>query len=294
MDNKFYIKKFIRDDGAVLEFDGQEILLAEDNNLLQRANPNTTAINFTEADGGEMLSQRLETTEQIINGLIIPKTSEYWTLFNQLAAFFKINHIYKIVYKKRSGNMFAISNAWISTALQVIPTPYEKYSNWSVGLTLGSDLWREYAEDQNGNEIYANSVEIPLVTSAVGGEDWGNVGLVIDDVGEVWISGSGGVQSIMIDSTTIVYPVWTVIGPCVNPKLQNNTTDTEAEYAGTVAAGQTLIVDFESGEARLDGALVTRLVSGIVSCTPGDNLIGFNSDGGETKVSTLSWNNIIS
>lgn len=294
MEDKFYIEKFIRDDGATLEFDGQEILLAEDNNLLQRANPNTTTINFTEADGGEMLSQRLETVEQVINGLILPKTSEYWTLFNQLAAFFKINHIYKIVYKKRSGNMFAISNAWVSTALQINPTPHEKYSNWSVGLMLGSNLWREYAEDSNGNEIYANSVEIPLVTSAVGGEDWDNVGLVIDNVGEVWISGSGGVQSIMIDSTTVVYPVWTVVGPCVNPKLQNNTTDTEAEYAGAVAAGQTLIIDFESGEARLDGALVTRLVSGVVSCAPGENLIGFNSDGGETKVSTLSWNNIIS
>lgn len=294
MENKFYINKFIRDDGAVLEFDGQEILLAEDNNLLQRANPNTTAINFTEVNGGEMLSQKLETVEQTINGLILPKTSEYWTLFNRLVAFFKINHTYKIIYKKRGGNMFAINNTWISTALQVTPTPYEEYSNWSVSLTLGSDLWREYAEDASGNEIYANSVEIPLATNAVGGEDWDNVGLVIDDVGEVWIGGSGGVQSIMINSTTVVYPVWTVIGPCVNPKLQNNTTDSEAEYAGTVAAGQTLTVDFESGEAKLDGALVTRLVSGIVSCAPGENLIGFNSDGGETQTSTLSWNNIIS
>lgn len=294
MQNKFYIKKIIRDDGVTLEFDGEEILLADDNTLLQRANPNTTTVDFTEADGGEMLSQRLETVEQTINGLIIPKFNDYWTLFSRLVAFFKIQHTFKIIYIKRDGSMFAVNNSWISAALQVIPTPYEEYSSWSVGLTIGNDLWREYTEDASGNETYAHSVEIPLVTSAVGGEEWDDVGLVLDEVGEVWSGGSGGIQSIMINSTTNVYPVWSVKGPSVNPRLQNNTTDSEAEYSGTVATGQTLVVDFESGEARLDGALVTRLVSGLVSCAPGENLIGFNSDGGETKSSTLSWNNILS
>lgn len=293
MEGKFYIKKFIRDDGATLELDGVKILLAEENAFLQRADPNTTTIEFTEADGGEMLSQRLTTVEQTINGLLLAKDNDYWTLANKMIGFFKIRHFFKIIYIKKSGEMFAVSNAWISTALQIVPTPYEQYANWSIGLTAGNDFWREYTEDESGHETYAHSVEIPLLASAMGGENWDDVGLVADEVGEDWLNGSGGIQSIMIDSTATVYPVWTVVGPCVNPRLQNNTTDSQAEYNGTVAAGQTLIVDFETGEAKLDGALVTRLVRGIVSCVPGDNLIGFNSDGGATDTSTLSWNNII-
>ena len=80
----------------------------------------------------------------------------------------------------------------------------------------------------------------------------------------------------------------------MNPKLQNNTTDTNAEYDGTVAEGQTLTVDFTAGTAYLDSALVSRSVYGVVSFRPGENIVGFNSDGGATDSSTISWNNIIS
>lgn len=293
MYDKFYIKKFIRDDGMSLELDAEELYLDVDNTLLVRPEPNTTAVSFTEADGGEMLRQRLDVTEQVINGVIVPKTTPYWSLVEKLVGFFKINHIYKIIYVKKDGAMFAVSNAWISTSLQIPPTAREEYSRWTLGLTLGNDYWREYTENASGEETYANSVEIPLLTSAVGGEDWDDVGLVLDDVGEVWIAGGGGIQSIMISSTTTIYSICKIVGPCVNPRIQNNTTDTEAVYNGTVADGQTLIIDFESGEARLDGALVTRLVTGIISCVPGENLIGFNSDGGSTDSALLSWNNII-
>ena len=37
MDNKFYIKKFIRDDGQTLAFDAEEIYLAGDMRPLQKA-----------------------------------------------------------------------------------------------------------------------------------------------------------------------------------------------------------------------------------------------------------------
>ena len=119
------------------------------------------------------------------------------------------------------------------------------------------------------------------------------MGLVADSVGEVWVDGEGGVQSVIINSVSAVYPIWVVQGECVSPTLQNNTTDTLAVYNGTVAAGQTLVVDFEAGTARLDGALVTRNVTGLVRCVPGENIMGFNSDGGHTEASEIKWNNVI-
>lgn len=293
MEDKLYIKKFIRDDGETLSFDGEEIYLAEKNTLLVRANPATTAVEYTESDGGEMIRQRNATYTQTINGLIVPKTSTYWDLETRLSLFFKINHTYKIIYVKKDGSMFAISDAWISMGLQIVPVPHETYSEWSIDFTIGNNGWREYSENESGQEIYANTVVLPLISAASGGEIWDSVGLVADSVGEEWESGHGGVQTVNIASTQTIYPVWVVEGPCVNPKLQNNTTDTIAEFNGTVASGQTLTVDFEAGTAYLDSALVTRYVAGIVSFAPGENVAGFNSDGGSTQESTISWNNII-
>ena len=101
MNDKLYIKKIIRDDGASFAFDGQEIYLAKDNTLLVRPDPNTTSVEFTEADGGEMVRQRNATYSQTVNGLIIPKETDYWTLTSALSLFFEINHTYKLVYIKR-------------------------------------------------------------------------------------------------------------------------------------------------------------------------------------------------
>ena len=293
MNDKLYIKKFIRDDGETLAFDGEEIYLAQENTLLTRPDPRTTAVEYTEANGGEMIHQQNTIYEQPINGLIIPKTTDYWTLVSELSLFFRINHNYKIVYTKKDGSMFAISNAWISSGLQIIPVPHEEYSSWNITLTIGNINWTEYSEDSEGKEIYANTVTLPLLSAGSGGEKWDSIGLVADNVGEVWEEGAGGVQSVSIASTQVVYPVWVVKGPCVNPLLQNNTTDTLASYDGTVASGQTLTVDFTAGVAYLDTALVTRNVTGLVSFNPGENIAGFNSDGGATNTSTISWNNVI-
>ena len=190
--------------------------------------------------------------------------------------------------------MFAISDAWISAGLQIVPVPHETYSSWTVTLTVGNSDWYEYSEDSSGKEIYSNTVTLPLIGNTTGGEIWDSVGLVSDNVGEEWAIGRGGVQAVNIASTKVIYPVWVVHGPCINPKLQNNTTDTNAEYDGTVAEGQTLTVDFTAGTAYLDSALVSRSVYGVVSFRPGENIAGFNSDGGATDSSTISWNNIIS
>lgn len=293
MDGKLYIKKIIRDDGEVLLFDAKEIYLSESNTLLVRPDPNTTAVDYTEADGGEMVAQRNSTYSQTINGLIVPKETDYWALVSRLSSFFQINHTFKVIYIKKDGTMFAVPGAWISTGLQIIPVPYEEYSQWNIGLTFGDTNWTEYAEDSEGHEIYSNVVTLPLISASSGGENWDSVGLVSDDVGEEWESGSGGVQTVNIASTRPIYPVWIVQGPCDNPRLQNNTTDTNAEFDGTVAEGQTLTVNFAEGTAYLDSALVTRYVFGSVSFMPGDNLVGFNSDGGATQTSTISWNNVI-
>lgn len=293
MNDKFYIKKIIRDDAETLIFDDNEIYLAEKNNLLIRPDPNTTAVEYTGVDGGEMIKQRNTIYQQEIVGLIIPRTTDYWTLTQTLSSFFKINHTYKIVYIRKDGTMFAASNAWISNGLQIPPEPRETYSEWSVEFAIGNTAWTEYSEDASGKEIYSNTITLPLISANAGGEIWDSVGLVSDNVGEEWEKGAGGAQTVNIQSTQAIYPIWTVVGPCTNPTISNNTTDTLASFEGTVAAGQTLTVDFAESVAYLNTALVTRYIDGYISLAPGENTVWFNSDGGATESSTISWNNIV-
>ena len=172
MEDKIYLKKFIRDDGKTLEMDGRELYLADDNTLLVQADPSTTEIEYTEADGGEMIRQRLAINDQTINGLIVPRNENYWELYQRVSSFFQINHEYKLIYKRKSGEMFAVKDAWLSTRPQIIPHPYENYSEWSITFRVGEPFWTEYAESPSGDEIYAHSVTLSLVTANQGGEVW--------------------------------------------------------------------------------------------------------------------------
>lgn len=287
-DNKIYIVKFIRDDDVELEFDAKNILLNEENTLLTRPDPDTSEVNFTETNGGVMVRQRNPIFTQDINGLIVPKTRSYREIYMEIAAFWKINHTYKIVYITTDGDMFSVDRAWISSGLQIPPRPHSDYAEWTISLNIGTDQWHEY--DPGG---YAHELTLPIVTAGNGGETWDTVGLVADDIGEDWDDGRGGAQDVVFDSTDIVYPVWEVKGPCQRPTLQNNTTNTFATFELNVAEGQTLVVNFETGVAMLDDALVSRYLSGVVSCKPGVNTMGFNSDGGAQDECTLKWNNIV-
>lgn len=299
MSQYFYVKKIVRDDKQFLVFDQTEIYLDKDNSLLTRPEVETTKVEYTEADGGEMVAQRLNSGEQVINGLIIPKNTDYWTLRNRLTAFFQINHTYFIVYEKISGETlvagakFKTGNAWISENLQVPPEPKENFSRFTVVLGIGAPGFQEYAENDQGEEIFANSVSIGLVSASSGGEEWDFIGQVWDSIGQVWEAGDGGLQGIFVQSTTAIYPVWEVSGEAVNPSIRDNITNTEATYNGTVAAGQTLVVDFASGTATIDGVNVTRNLEGELKLQPGNNLLGFDIDSGSAIQSTIKWNNFI-
>lgn len=300
MSKLFYVKKIVRSDGEQLVIDQHEIYLAEDNELLVRPEPRTSFEDYTEANGGEMIRQQLPSFVQTLNGLIVAKENDYFTIRTRMTAFFKINFTYFIVYEKISGETFTQGEkfksaaAWIENNFQAPPTPKEEYSEWSVGLRIGSPLYQEYAEDSSGKETYANIVNVPLVSLATGGQVWDSVGQVWDSVGQLWEAGEGGIQNVAVQSASVVYPCWVVAGEAVNPTLRNNANGTEASFTGTVGAGQTLTVDFEAGTAKLDGVTVTRQLSGTLRLDNGENLIAFDTDGGSAQTSTIKWNNFLS
>lgn len=296
----FYIKKIVRDDGEKLSFDQNEIYLADSNaNLLMRPDVETTSVEYTEADGGEMIAQRLASYDQQINGIIAPKTSNYWTLRNQVAGFFQKNHTFYIVYEKSSGDysvegdLFKSGNAWISDNLQIPPTPRELYSPWEVTLHVGNPGYQEYVEDSSGKEIFANSVNVGLLSAASGGSEWDQYGQKWDTIGQVYVAGEGGLQTVSASTTQDIYPVWVIEGPVTNPSIYNDSTSTQAFYDGSISSGQTLTVDFASGKASIDGIVVSSNLSGELTLTNGTNYVGFAIDSGTIDSSTLKWNNYL-
>lgn len=296
----FYIKKIVRSDGEVLEFNREELYLADENaNLLMRPDVETTAVEYTEADGGEMIAQRMTSYDQDINGIIAPKTTPYWTLRNEVAGFFVKNLTYVIIYAKASGDeltdgeLFKSGEAWLSSNLQIPPTPRELYSPWSVTLHVGKPGYQEYAEDDQGHEIFANSATVGLLSAASGGQTWDSVGSEWDSVGQEWVAGEGGLVSISTDTSQDIYPVWVVEGTATNPTIYNSTTGTSATYDGSIASGQTLTVDFATGKATLDGATVTANLSGQLTLANGTNSVGFDISNGSITSSTLNWNNYL-
>ena len=291
--NKFKIWKLLRDDGEKLVIDDKEIYLAQDSSILAMPEIDTSEVEYTEVDGGEMIRQRLHPLTQTIKGIVLPNTeSVYLELVTKLINFFTINHTYTILYRTKTGKLFTRRDAWLSDGFQVTPIANEDYLTFTCSLKVSRRFMYEYADDGNGNEMYSNSVTLPLLTAAYGGRVWDAIGSVYDTVGSVYEEGNSGVKNIMVNSKVRIYPVWSVKGPCNNPQLQNNTTDTVARYSGFIASGQMLVVNFETNEARIDRLLVSRNVTGQVYLDPGINTVGFNSEGGDTKESMVEWRNI--
>ena len=291
--NKFTLAALIRDDGKRLDLTGSEIRLSADNSLLARPEIESSDIDYTDMNGGEMIRQRLSSYTQTINGIITPGNTSFWNLYTAISSFFAINHTFTLVYCRKDGELFAVKNAWRSGDLELPVPADEGNTTFSTEFKVGNSVLFEYSEDSSGHEVYSNNVKLGRVSAATGGEVWDSKGQVFDAVGEVWAGASGGLSSVFVSSTIKVYPVWVLRGPAVNPSIQNNTTDTSATYRGSISSTQTLVVDFSTGEALLNGAIVSRNVIGQLSIAPGNNLVGFDVEGGEATTSELEWNNVI-
>lgn len=292
MTKYFYIKKIIRDDGVQLAFDQYEIYLDEENTLLTRPEIATTSIDYTEADGGEMISQRLLSGIQTINGIIIPKDHSYWELREQLTTFFIPRQTYKIIYERVfDGALFQTGGCWLSENLQVPPEPRENFSKFTLSLGVGSAKLSQYAENESGEEVYAGEAEIFLESLRRGGLVWDEIGAKWDGNGAIW--SQGGNNLIAVQTAMAIQPIWVVEGRVVNPTIINRKNQTTATFTGTLVEGQTLTVDFSQDTAMVDSTDMSESLSGELTLEPGVNEIVFTSDDGSTTVSVLKWNGTI-
>lgn len=113
--------------------------------------------------------------------------------------------------------------------------------------------------------------------------------------GAIWESGSGGgPTTVEVDSIDNVYPIWTVSGPAVNPQLSVLSTNTTINYAGTVTASQTLVIDMFNKTATLNGTSVIGNVYGDwVNFAPGNNRVVYTTNNADANPSIIQWQEVV-
>ena len=290
-------------DGESIVFGEYPFLFSQSMSFFSPAAMRETVLEYAGYDGGEPVAQHKGIRPLDVIGIIEAKQrDQYWTARTALSQFFTTSEdgtptIYKAVFIKADGTMFAAQKCWLSPNDVSITSLYEhRDAKFSLSLRFGDPYFYEYSEDEAGDEIMSNIITLPLLTANAGGSSHDSVGAIYDSVGKVYEAGSGGVQTIVVDSIRNVYPIWTVYGSSVNPSLVSNTTGGTLSYTGTLNSGDILVVDMAAQTAKLNGAAVTANVSGDwIYLKPGQNSIGYNSSSasGLGEQSTVTWNGII-
>lgn len=291
----FILALFIRDDG-------QRLLLGDGyydfNQKLQHFQSNSIANDVVEiqGDSGQLLAgQVMRSGTQKFEGYIGDATTNRQTIEQKRSdfmAFFRIKHFYKVIYIFPDGTAIQRQRGYLTDA-PTIPEIFQRFPEYSVALNFEDVNYYEYAEDAEGNEIYANIAELMLNVAKRGGLVWGAIGAVSDSAGYIWEEG-GSVQNIVtVAGVDSAWPVWTVQGGAQNPTLTNITTGQTITWQGFVPEGQTLTINMAEMTADLAGANVFEYITGEwIRLAPGNNTLVYNA-GNADKSSTLSWNGVL-
>lgn len=291
----FILALFIRDDG-------QRLLLGDGyydfNQKLQHFQSNSIANDVVEiqGDSGQLLAgQVMRSGTQKFEGYIGDATTNRQTIEQKRSdfmAFFRIKHFYKVIYIFPDGTAIQRQRGYLTDA-PTIPEIFQRFPEYSVALNFEDANYYEYAEDAEGNEIYANIAEIMLNVAKRGGLVWDANGAVSDSAGYIW-EGGGSVQNIVtVAGVDSAWPVWTVQGGAQNPTLTNITTGQTITWQGFVPEGQTLTINMAEMTADLAGANVFEYITGEwIRLAPGNNTLVYTA-GNADKPSTLSWNGVL-
>ena len=291
----FILALFIRDDG-------ERLLLGDGyydfNQKLQHFQGNTIANDIVEiqGDNGQLLAgQVMRSGAQKFEGYIGDATASRQIIEQKRSdfmAFFRIKHFYKVVYIFPDGTAIQRQRGYLTDA-PTIPEIFQKFPEYSIALNFEDANYYEYAEDAEGNEIYANIAEIMLNAAKRGGLVWDAIGAVSDSAGYEWEEG-GSVQNIVtVAGVDSAWPIWSVQGGAQNPTLTNITTGQTITWLGFVPEGQTLTINMAEMTADLAGANVFEFITGEwIRLAPGNNTLVYNARNAD-KSSTLSWNGVL-
>lgn len=160
---------------------------------LQHFQPNTMANDIVELQGtdGQLLAGQVRrSATQSFDGYVGDSTQNrerIEELRRDFLMFFRKNFFYKTVYIYPNGTAIQRKRGYIVDAPSV-PELYQFFPEYHVALNYEDPNYYEYAEDAQGDEIFANILAIALSSARSGGLVWDALGAV--SYGSATASGS--------------------------------------------------------------------------------------------------------
>lgn len=290
--------KLKRDDGQVLDLSTTNGYSTEASDDWFTAKPlRNSTVNYQGYDGGELIKQNYDMWPISVSGSIHGYSLEsIRERARKLSAFIAKNHYYTAIFTECDGTQMAARKVFISTAL-ALPRRDKNDSaiKYSFQITLSDPYLYEYAEDEQGNETYANSVSVQRYVEEEGGYEYAGGGYIYYGGGYAYTGIANLPTKADIESVADIYPVWTITGPATNPTITNLSNDVSLAVNTTLSAGQTLVVDCQNRTAYIGTADMTRFVAGDwLVLNPGTNQLRYESDKDtDAKASIVSWNGVV-
>ena len=250
--------------------DGERLLLGdgayEFKDSQQHFAPNEISSTTVEVQGGDGIllgGQVRRAATQSFDGYVGDATftksaieEARWKFIN----FFRTNIFYEVIYIFTNGKAIKRQRGFLVDAPSVQEL-YQIHPEYHVALNFEDVNYYNYLEDAEGNELYGQKVLVPAATSIVGGFVWDEVGLVWDETGAVNSGGTVGNTIVQNNSQKPIYPVWTIIGPAVEPELENLATGEKLKITASgippefsdfaIGAGDRIVVDMARQTATL-------------------------------------------
>lgn len=293
----FILALFIRSDGQRFLLGDGDYTFTNKQLMFSAVNTSNDIVELQGANGAMLAGQVRRPTAQSFDGFIGDASSsrnDVEIARRKFISFFRQNYSYTVVYLDTNGNAFQQKLGYIVDTPEVKEL-YQIQPNYHVALAFEDVNYYEYAEDANGNEVYASSATIPLTGDRYGGLIWDEDGVVWDNNGAEWEEGTDGSEVVLdlniVGNTPVV---WHIPGPVTNPQLSNTGTGDTLTYTGSVGATETLVINTLDQTAYISGSDRTINVSGDwLYLAPGVNRISYVASTSGAPASTLKWQGVV-
>ena len=296
------VAMFIRDDGErLLLGDGKYDFNADQLHYGADAMANDV-VELQGTNGQVLAGQVRRSTAQDFSGFVGTGTNskqeiEQWR--REFLCFFATGHYFTAVYvacpehEGDKNSAIARKRGYLTEAPEVREL-YQVTPEYHVALAFEDVNYYQYAEDSEGNEIYANIETIDVSGAADGGLVWDNNGAVWDEAtGMLW---NGTItpetKDIYNDGVASCPIIWEIDGATTNPTLNNLSTGESMQFEGVVPSGSKLIIDTGAKTAKLDGQNVYEQFRGTwIQLKPNMNKLKYMAE--TTQPSTIKWNEVV-
>ena len=228
----------------IIRDDGERLLLGDGwfdfKDSLQHFQPNSIANDIVELQGtdGQLLAGQVRrSASQSFDGYVgdaLTSKTEIENRRRQFIQFFRTRRHYKVIYIFPDGTAIQRRMGYLTDAPSV-PEMWQKFPEYHVALNFEDVNYYEYAEDAQGDEIYAHDSLVKLISVQSGGLVWDENGAVSH--GYTWL-----------DPQTVTGDYITISDGTAGAPLSLTELDGNATQSGTPTPDAPVAINTVTGE----------------------------------------------